>query len=98
MGSLDDEASLATLCAGADAVIHIAGVINAPDAAGFEEQDVGAALREEVRARRADDAGADDGDVAAHGHHEEPAVFTSGPRDRRRRSGTTRAAPSRDGS
>lgn len=40
MGSLDDEASLATLCAGADAVIHIAGVINAPDAAGFEAGNV----------------------------------------------------------
>lgn len=34
-GALDDRASLATLVAGADAVLHIAGVINAPDRAGF---------------------------------------------------------------
>ncbi|MFA7441131.1 MAG: NAD-dependent epimerase/dehydratase family protein [Sphingomonadaceae bacterium] len=34
-GGLDDERALAELVAGADAVIHIAGVTNAPDAAGF---------------------------------------------------------------
>jgi nucleoside-diphosphate-sugar epimerase len=35
IGDLDDGAALAQLCAGADAVLHIAGVVNAPDAAGF---------------------------------------------------------------
>lgn len=34
-GALDDVASLAALADGADAVIHIAGVVNAPDRAGF---------------------------------------------------------------
>ncbi|WP_066777731.1 NAD-dependent epimerase/dehydratase family protein [Sphingomonas sp. CCH5-D11] len=34
-GALDDAASLAALVDGADAVIHIAGVVNAPDRAGF---------------------------------------------------------------
>lgn len=34
-GSLDDAPALRTLCDGADAVIHIAGVVNAPDRAGF---------------------------------------------------------------
>ncbi|MDE2041578.1 MAG: NAD(P)H-binding protein, partial [Alphaproteobacteria bacterium] len=34
-GSLDNLASLADLCAGTDAIIHIAGVVNAPDKAGF---------------------------------------------------------------
>ena len=34
-GALDDHASLATLVNGADAVLHVAGVINAPDRAGF---------------------------------------------------------------
>lgn len=34
-GALDDVASLAALVEGADAVIHIAGVVNAPDRAGF---------------------------------------------------------------
>ncbi len=34
-GSLDDPASLATLCEGADAVIHVAGVVNG-DAATFD--------------------------------------------------------------
>jgi uncharacterized protein YbjT (DUF2867 family) len=34
-GSLDDAASLATLCEGADAVIHVAGVVNG-DAATFD--------------------------------------------------------------
>ncbi len=34
-GALDDAASLAELVTGADAVIHVAGVVNAPDRAGF---------------------------------------------------------------
>ena len=39
-GSLDDRAALEKLVAGADAVIHVAGVVNAPDAAGFEAGNV----------------------------------------------------------
>ena len=39
-GSLEDGASLDRLCAGADAVIHVAGVINARDHAGFEAGNV----------------------------------------------------------
>ena len=35
-GALDHSASLAKLVEGVDAVIHVAGVVNAPDAAGFE--------------------------------------------------------------
>ena len=38
-GALDRPEALATLAAGADAVIHVAGVINA-DAAGFEAGNV----------------------------------------------------------
>lgn len=38
-GALDDRASLATLCAGAEAAIHAAGVLTA-DAAGFEAGNV----------------------------------------------------------
>lgn len=34
-GDLSDAAALAELCRGADAVIHVAGVVNAPDRAGF---------------------------------------------------------------
>ena len=34
-GALDDHAALAELVTGADAVIHVAGVVNAPDRAGF---------------------------------------------------------------
>ncbi len=34
-GDLDATAALADLCAGADAVIHVAGVVNAPDREGF---------------------------------------------------------------
>jgi len=40
-GVLDDQAALRALVEGADAVIHVAGVINAPDAAGFEAGNVG---------------------------------------------------------
>lgn len=39
-GSLDDRDSLDRLVEGADAVIHVAGVLNAPDAAGFEAGNV----------------------------------------------------------
>jgi len=39
-GSLDDTTSLAELCQGVDAVLHIAGVVNVPDAAGFEAGNV----------------------------------------------------------
>ncbi len=39
-GSLDDPKSLSRLCEGADAILHIAGVVNAPDAAGFEAGNV----------------------------------------------------------
>ena len=39
-GALDRPDALATLVEGADAVIHVAGVINAPDAAGFEAGNV----------------------------------------------------------
>ncbi|MBK9005094.1 MAG: NAD(P)-dependent oxidoreductase [Sphingomonadales bacterium] len=39
-GALDRPESLAELCEGAEAVLHIAGVVNAPDAAGFEAGNV----------------------------------------------------------
>lgn len=39
-GALDRPSSLDTLVAGADAVIHIAGVVNAPDEAGFHAGNV----------------------------------------------------------
>jgi nucleoside-diphosphate-sugar epimerase len=39
-GSLDNSKSLFDLCDGADAVLHIAGVVNAPDLAGFEAGNV----------------------------------------------------------
>ncbi|MCY7339936.1 MAG: NAD(P)H-binding protein [Sphingomonas bacterium] len=39
-GALDTPAALAELVEGVDAVIHVAGVINAPDAAGFEAGNV----------------------------------------------------------
>ncbi len=39
-GALDKVESLENLCDGADAVLHIAGVVNAPDKAGFEEGNV----------------------------------------------------------
>jgi nucleoside-diphosphate-sugar epimerase len=40
LGDLDDAAALAQLCAGARAVLHIAGAVNAPDAQGFERANV----------------------------------------------------------
>lgn len=39
-GELGDRASLAALVRGAEAVVHVAGVVNAPDAAGFEAGNV----------------------------------------------------------
>lgn len=35
-GALDDEPSLVALCTGADAIVHVAGVTNAPDASAFD--------------------------------------------------------------
>lgn len=51
-GALDRPESLAALCDGADASIHIAGLINAPDRAGFEAVNVGgtAAMVDAARA------------------------------------------------
>jgi uncharacterized protein YbjT (DUF2867 family) len=43
-GALDDARALAVMCEGAQAVLHIAGVVNAPDAAGFEAANVGGTL------------------------------------------------------
>lgn len=39
-GALDRPDSLGKLCEGADAIVHIAGAINAPDRAGFEAANV----------------------------------------------------------
>ncbi|HEV2816220.1 MAG TPA: NAD-dependent epimerase/dehydratase family protein [Allosphingosinicella sp.] len=39
-GALDDPAALAALCEGADAVVHVAGLINAATRAGFEAVNV----------------------------------------------------------
>ena len=39
-GDLDDRAALAALLAGAEAVVHIAGAVNAPDPASFEAANV----------------------------------------------------------
>jgi len=39
-GALDDRDSLTELCTGADMVLHIAGVVNAPDRQGFEAGNV----------------------------------------------------------
>lgn len=43
-GALDDAASLADLCSNTDVVLHIAGVVNAPDRAGFEAGNVAGTL------------------------------------------------------
>ena len=43
-GSLDDRPALKLLVEDADAIIHLAGVINAPDAAGFEQGNVAGTL------------------------------------------------------
>jgi len=39
-GALDDPAALAALCEGADAIVHVAGLINAATRAGFEAVNV----------------------------------------------------------
>jgi len=44
-GSLEDAASLAQLASGADAVLHIAGIVNAPDLAGFVRGNVDGTAR-----------------------------------------------------
>ena len=43
-GSLDDRSALERLVTGADAIIHVAGVISAPDAAGYEHGNVAGTL------------------------------------------------------
>lgn len=43
-GALDRPESLAALCEGADAIVHIAGLINAASRAGFEAVNVGGTL------------------------------------------------------
>lgn len=52
-GSLEDKDSLSRLSEGADAVIHVAGVLNAPDAAGFEAGNVAGTANMLVAASRA---------------------------------------------
>jgi uncharacterized protein YbjT (DUF2867 family) len=52
-GALDRPETLAKLCAGADAVIHIAGAINAPDRGGFEAVNVGGTANMIDAARKA---------------------------------------------
>ncbi len=53
-GALDDTAALARLVAGAGAVIHVAGVVNAPDRAGFAAGNIAGTA---AVARAARDAG-----------------------------------------
>ncbi len=52
-GALDNTESLFDLCDGADAVLHIAGVVNAPDAAGFEAGNVTGTANMIAAAKRA---------------------------------------------
>ena len=52
-GALDRPEALAKLCAGAEAVVHIAGAINEPDRAGFERVNVGGTANMIDAARRA---------------------------------------------
>ncbi|HYN46175.1 MAG TPA: NAD-dependent epimerase/dehydratase family protein [Allosphingosinicella sp.] len=52
-GALDRPESLAKLATGADAIVHIAGLINAPDRAGFEAVNVGGTAAMIDAARRA---------------------------------------------
>jgi uncharacterized protein YbjT (DUF2867 family) len=52
-GALDDAASLANLCSSADVILHIAGVVNAPDRAGFESGNVAGTLAVVEAAKRA---------------------------------------------
>ncbi len=51
-GALDDPDSLADLCADTDAVVHIAGVVNAPDRATFETGNVTGTLNMVEAAKR----------------------------------------------
>ncbi len=52
-GALDRPDGLARLCEGADALAHVAGLINAPDRAGFEAVNVGGTAATIDAARRA---------------------------------------------
>lgn len=52
-GDLGDVKALARICGGAEAVIHVAGVVNAPDPAGFEEGNVVGTLNVIEAARNA---------------------------------------------
>jgi uncharacterized protein YbjT (DUF2867 family) len=52
-GALDRPETLARLCTGVDAVIHAAGLINAPDRAGFEAVNVGGTRATVDAARKA---------------------------------------------
>lgn len=52
-GDLADVAALAALMRGAEAVIHVAGVVNAPDPAGFEAGNVAGTLNVIEAARQA---------------------------------------------
>jgi len=44
-GDLSDTAALAALCEPCDAIVHVAGLTNAPDPAAFEEANVGGTAR-----------------------------------------------------
>ncbi len=52
-GALRDPAALDRLCAGADAVIHVAGAINAPDRAGFAAANIAGTAAVVAAANRA---------------------------------------------
>lgn len=52
-GALDNPASLSVLCTGADVVIHIAGVVNAPTREGFEAGNVAGTLAVVEAAKKA---------------------------------------------
>ncbi len=52
-GDLDDQPALRQVCRGAEAVIHVAGVVNAPDAEGFERGNVTGTLNVIEAARQA---------------------------------------------
>jgi len=55
-GDLNNTAALAELCRGADAVIHVAGVVNAPDKAGFAAGNIDG-VRNMLDAAKAKDVG-----------------------------------------
>ncbi len=52
-GTLDEPSALARLVTGVDAIIHVAGVVNAPDKAGFEAGNVAGTLAMINAARQA---------------------------------------------